>query len=68
MLPCLHTAAGGICEMVDVPVPERHLHTTYAQFRYTDKAIKGAVRSPEAVEDTLAMARLVFGERFVVEN
>lgn len=68
MLPCLHTSGGGICEMVDVPVPERHLHTTYAQFRYTDRAIKGAVRSPQAAADTLAMARLVFGERFVAEN
>ncbi|MBM3600584.1 MAG: trimethylamine methyltransferase family protein [Alphaproteobacteria bacterium] len=67
-LPCIHTASGGICELVDVPVPQRHLHTVYAQFRYTDRAIKGVVRSPQAAIDTLEMAKLVFGDEFLQSN
>jgi len=67
ILPVLH-ATGGPCELMDVPIPERHLHGTYYQFRYSDKAIHGSVRSATAAKDTLAMARIVFGERYLEDN
>jgi trimethylamine---corrinoid protein Co-methyltransferase len=67
MLPTLH-ATGGPCELMDVPIPERHLHGIYYQLHYSDKAIHGSVRSATAAQDTLAMARIVFGERFLEDN
>lgn len=68
MLPSMHVTAGGICELMDVPIPERPLHTVYSQFRYSDKPIKGSVRSGAAAQDTIAMAKLVFGEDFLETN
>jgi len=65
MLPCLHVAGGGICELMDVPIPERHLHGVYSQFRYSDKPIKGSVRSGTAAQDAIAMTKIVFGEDFL---
>lgn len=65
MLPCLHIAGGGICELMDIPIPERHLTSVYSQYRYSDKPIKGSVRSAAAAEDTIAMTRIVFGEDFL---
>ncbi len=67
MLPVLH-ATGGPCELMDVAIPERHLHGVYYQLRYSDKVISGSVRSATAARDTLAMARIVFGERYVEDN
>ena len=67
MLPTLH-ATGGPCELMDVPIPERHLHGIYYQFRYSDKPIHGSVRSTTAAMDTLAMARIVFGDDFLEDN
>jgi trimethylamine--corrinoid protein Co-methyltransferase len=68
MLPSMHVSAGGICELMDVPIPERHLHVVYNQFRYSDKPIKGSVRSAAAAQDSVAMAKLVFGEDFLETN
>jgi trimethylamine--corrinoid protein Co-methyltransferase len=68
MLPCLHVAGGGICELMDIPIPERHLHSVYNQFRYSDKPIKGSVRSAPAAEDTIAMTRIVFGNDYLETN
>ncbi len=67
-LTALHTAGGHVCELLDVPVDERHLHLTYEQFRLTDKAIYGSVNAPERAVDTINMAKIVFGEKFVEEN
>ena len=64
----LHSAGGLQVEMVDLPVDERHLEALPAEFRLTDKPITGAVQGTEKAEDTIAMARIVFGERFVSEN
>lgn len=65
MLPSMHVAAGGVCELMDIPIPERHLTTIYSQFRYSDKPIKGSVRSEAAAYDTIAMAELVFGADYL---
>ena len=66
--PWLHHQSGTICEPVDVPVNKRHLDMVYAHLRYSDKPFMGSVTAPERAEDSIAMARIVFGEAFMREN
>jgi trimethylamine--corrinoid protein Co-methyltransferase len=68
MTPALHHSGGTVCEPVDLPVNKRHLDMVYSHIRYSDKAFMGSVTAPERAEDTVAMAKLVFGEDFVTEN
>ena len=68
MLPGLHHSGGTLCEPVDLPVTKRHLEMLYAHIRYSDKPFMGSVTAPSRAEDTLAMARLLFGEAFVENN
>ncbi len=65
MSPGLHHSGGTICEPVDLPVNKRHFDMVYSHIKYTDKPFMGSVTHPERAEDTLAMARLLFGEDFV---
>ena len=65
MSPGLHHSGGTICEPVDLPVNKRHFDMIYSHIKYTDKPFMGSVTHPERAEDTLAMARLLFGEDFV---
>ena len=67
-LGALHTAGGGICEPMDVAIPERHLHQIYDQFVLTDKPISGSVNAHERAVDTVNMAKIVFGDDFVENN
>lgn len=68
LTPHLHHQSGTVCEPVDVPVNKRHLDMVYAHLRYSDKPFMGSVTSPERAEDSLAMARIVFGEDFMNKN
>lgn len=68
MAPAIHHSGGTLCEPVDVPVNKRHLDMVYAHMRYSDKPFMGSVTAPERAEDTVAMARILFGETFVDEN
>jgi trimethylamine--corrinoid protein Co-methyltransferase len=68
MTPSLHHSGGTVCEPVDVPVNKRHLDMLYAHMRYSDKPFMGSVTAPERAEDTVAMAKLLFGEDFVARN
>ena len=68
MLPSLHHSGGTVCEPVDIPVNKRHLDMVYSHLRYSDLPFMGSVTAPERAEDTLAMARIVFGEDFVANN
>ena len=68
MTPALHHSGGTVCEPVDLPVNKRHLDMVYSHIRYSDKAFMGSVTSPQRAEDSVAMAKLVFGEDFVAEN
>jgi trimethylamine--corrinoid protein Co-methyltransferase len=63
--PWLHHSGGTICEPVDVPVNKRHLDMVYSHVKYNDQAFMGSVTIPERARDSVAMARLVFGEEFV---
>jgi len=68
MSPWLHHQSGTICEPVDVAVNKRHLDMVYAHLRYSDKPFMGSVTAPERAEDSLAMARIVFGDTFMQQN
>ena len=68
MAPAMHHSGGTVCEPVDVPVNKRHLDMVYSHIRYSDKPFMGSVTAPERAEDTVAMAKLVFGEEFVDQN
>ncbi|MEM7208933.1 MAG: trimethylamine methyltransferase family protein [Pseudomonadota bacterium] len=68
LTPSLHHQSGTVCEPVDVAVNKRHLDMVYAHIRYSDKPFMGSVTAPERAEDSLAMARLVFGENFMREH
>ena len=66
--PHLHVASSITCEPVDIPIPKRHLHYVASQLLHTDKPFMGAVTAAERAADTVAMARLVFGDAFVHDN
>ena len=66
--PWLHHQSGTICEPVDIAVNKRHLDMVYAHLRYSDKPFMGSVTAPERAEDSLAMARIVFGEDFMRDH
>ena len=68
MSPHLHHSGGTICEPVDVPVNKRHFDMIYSHIKYSDKPFMGSVTHPERAEDTVAMAKIVFGEDFLKEN
>jgi trimethylamine--corrinoid protein Co-methyltransferase len=68
MLPAVHHSGGVVCEPQDVPVPERHLRMVAAHLKLNDKPFMGAVTSPARAEDTVAMAKIVFGSDFVSQN
>jgi trimethylamine--corrinoid protein Co-methyltransferase len=68
LAPALHLTGGITCEPVDVPVAKRHLHIAYSALRHSDKPFMGATTARERAEDTVAMAKLVFGAAFVEAN
>lgn len=68
LAPSIHHSGGTVCEPVDVPVNKRHLDMVHAHIAYSDKPFMGSVTAPERAEDTVAMCRILFGEKFVDEN
>ena len=66
--PFLHHSGGTICEPVDLPVNKRHFDMVYTHMRYSDKPFMGSVTSPERAQDTVDMAKVLFGEEFVQKN
>ena len=68
MTPALHHSGGTLCEPVDLPVNKRHLEMVYSHIRYSDKPFMGSVTMPERAADSIAMARIVFGEDFLDGN
>lgn len=57
----LHHAGGTLCEPVDLPVNKRHFEMVYSHIRYSDKAFMGSVTQPGRAQDSVEMARIVFG-------
>jgi trimethylamine--corrinoid protein Co-methyltransferase len=66
--PHLHHSGGTVCEPVEVPVNKRHFDMVYSHIKYSDKPFMGSVTAPERAQDTVDMARIVFGDDFVEEN
>jgi trimethylamine--corrinoid protein Co-methyltransferase len=66
--PYLHHSGGTICEPVDLPVNKRHFDMVYTHMRYSDKPFMGSVTAPERAQDTVDMAKVLFGEEFVQNN
>ncbi len=64
----LHHSGGTVCEPVDLPVNKRHFDMVYSHMRYSDKPFMGSVTAPERAEDTVEMAKILFGEQFVKDN
>lgn len=65
MSPSLHHAGGTLCEPVDLPVNKRHLDMVYSHIKYNDKPFMGSVTAPERAQDTVDMAKILFGDNFV---
>ncbi|WP_417423868.1 trimethylamine methyltransferase family protein [Hoeflea sp.] len=66
--PWLHHSGGTICEPVDVPVNKRHLGMVYAHLKYSDRCFMGSVTAENRAEESIEMARIVFGRDFVDQN
>lgn len=66
--PWLHHSGGTICEPIDLPVNKRHLDMVYSHIRYSDRAFMGSVTAESRAEDSIEMARIVFGRDFVEAN
>ena len=66
--PWLHHSGGTICEPVDVPVNKRHLDMVYSHIKYSDRGFMGSVTAESRAEDSIDMARIVFGAEFVDQN
>ena len=64
-IPWLHHSGGTVCEPVDIPVSKRHLDMVAAHLTLSDKPFMGSVTAEERAEDSIAMARIVFGREFV---
>ncbi|MFD1157043.1 trimethylamine methyltransferase family protein [Roseovarius aestuarii] len=63
--PWLQHSGGTIVEPTDVPVNKRHLDMMLAHLTLSTKPFMGGVTSPERAQDSIEMARLVFGRDFM---
>ncbi len=68
LAPGLHHSGGTVCEPVDLPVNKRHFDMIYSHLRYSDKPFMGSVTHPDRAQDTVDMAKQVFGDDFVEQN
>jgi trimethylamine--corrinoid protein Co-methyltransferase len=61
MSPALHHGGGTLCEPVDLPVNTRHLDMLYAHIKYNDKPFMGSVTHPDRAQDSVDIAKILFG-------
>lgn len=61
----LHHSGGTVCEPVDLPVNKRHFDMVYSHMRYSDKPFMGSVTAPERAQDTVDMAKILFGDDWI---
>ena len=64
----LHHSGGTVCEPTDIAVNKRHLDMLHAHMTLSDKPFMGSVTAPERAEDSVAMAKILFGSDFVDQN
>src|SRR3984957_4084451 len=48
-----------------LPVNKRHFEMVYSHIKYSDKAFMGSVTHPERAQDSVEMAKILFGKDFV---
>jgi trimethylamine---corrinoid protein Co-methyltransferase len=68
MSPYIHHSGGTVVEPTDEPVESRHLDMILGHIKYNDKAFMGSVTSGENAEDSVEMARILFGADQIREN
>ena len=68
MTPAMHHGGGTLCEPVDLPVNKRHFDMLYSHIKHHDKPYMASVTSPERAQDSVDMAKILFGADFVREN
>ncbi len=68
LTPALHHSGGTVCEPVDLPVNKRHLDMVYSHIKYSDKPFMGSVTHPSRAQDTVEMAKILFGDDFIRKN
>ena len=66
--PWLHHSGGTVCEPVDQPVNKRHLDMVYTHMNYSDMPFMGSVTTRDRALDSIEMARILFGEKYLDEN
>src|ERR1700691_6779217 len=65
MSNALHHSGGTICEPVDLPVNKRHFEMVYSHIKYSDKPFMGSVTHPERAQDSIEMAKILFGNDYL---
>lgn len=68
LAPALHHSGGTVCEPTDAAVNKRHLDMVYSHIRHSDKPFMGSVTARARAEDSVAMARLLFGDDYVDQH
>lgn len=68
MSPYLHTSGTEICVSTDVPIAYRHLEAMRAHFQYSDKPHMGIYHTGLTGQDSINMAKLVFGEEAMAQK
>jgi len=63
--PWIHHSGGTVCEPTDIAVNKRHLDMVYAHLKYSDKAFLGSITTPQRAQDSIDMAKIVFGADFL---
>jgi trimethylamine---corrinoid protein Co-methyltransferase len=66
--PHFHHSGGTICEPTDIPVNKRHLDMVMAHLTLSDRPFMGSITAEDRAEDSIDMARIVFGSDFVNDN
>lgn len=66
--PWLHHSGGIPVEPCDIPVNKRHLDIEYGHIKYSDKPYLGMITAKDRAEDSVAMARILFGAEFMEQH
>ncbi len=66
--PNFHHSGGTICEPTDIAVNKRHLDMVMAHIELSDRPFMGSVTAEDRSEDSIEMARILFGADFTDQN
>ncbi|MFK7734303.1 MAG: trimethylamine methyltransferase family protein [Pseudomonadales bacterium] len=68
MSPWLHHSGGIPVEPCDIPVNKRHLDIEYGHIKYSDKPYLGMITTKDRAEDSVEMARILFGAHHLEDH